>query len=1112
MDDEIIIISNDDYVATVDDKKTSILIWEIENKYLIYKISHKTKGTIQNIYLSNSNTLLASYNDSNEILITDMRNMSTRNPIIKENKIMTLAFSNDEDFLVVADVSGKICFHDIEKNKISKDFNCNLTNINFLGFSFDKNMIIVLNDNKIHFLICKSDEENNEILESCFIIESPHGEEKIKKIHISENAPILVSASDHLIKLWSIEEKNCLNEFKEKKDFRDNLNLSFELPPKFSSINLSSDNRKLVAGNSRGEFSIWDVRTPEKEILGSIGGHISCIYFVKFMDRDTAVISKSIDSVKKWRIFSVKSLEIIDPLALSQDGEKILVIEQNQEMVKEFNFCFKTQKTPFTTNFTPINLLYGSEPKEELVPKYEKWKNLLMKKCYKIWNYKIHFSFDISKACFSNDGSLFVLNNMRKNQIIFLFQSSGQLLKKKTSFRCLKNTDIISFLQFSHQNKYIVAACSRKIFFWEKLNEFLQRKNKIIYEYTPDPFIIEISQGPKQLQFNKIESKIVILDTENVIKIINLKERTIEKKIDHNFFFMQPSADQEFIFLVNSHAIEKFKLVNFESIDKIVNPSIKSIQFSKDGQKIIILKTNNDLSIWNQGFDSRFSHKLYLQCEGDIFLDSHDKLHIIEKNKKILKISNLFENESFIIDNNKNFKFFFDFLNNEKKNENKVEREEFLSIGFGNKGFILPFYHTFLHWVALTGREKEFEKFCDKIYPTLINFDSFFKKDINKLTCLDILFKKKDNTFVIKILDYWITNYKIKELHEKYKNNLYEFLSFEICTELIKLFQDETEILDRFLNFLNGTLFDKSEGLSLPKLKAPLYSVLEEPEISSQFLKEKLLNTLDSNNSSEYVSVKCFYLPNVVDNDKDKNMQFMKELTKLDPKNPIFGNEVLISLIQYKWKSYGRRKYFLNGFYFIIFLVIFIVQSAFILNERIVEKEKLSYDQISYVFDAFLMLYIVNHFFNEVKQIVVMGIKYYLYSFWNLIDLTLFFLVFCAVCLDFSNIKRDREFLEPLKLMNSISMIFCFIRIISYARGVQGSAFMIRLILQVFIDIRYFAMLIIIFIIGLSISGKLFKKCLLSLTKKKTRNNMMNFLIYYFQNNLNYCLYVDLVF
>lgn len=1071
MEDEIIIISNDDYVATVDGKKTSILIWEIESKYFIYKITHKTEGIIRNMFLSNSNTLLASYNDANEILITDMRNMSTRNPIIKENKIMTLAFSNDEIFLVIADNLGKISFHDIEENKIMKEFNSNLLNINFLGFSFDKNMIVALNDNKIHFLTSKSDENNNEILESCFKIESPHGEEKIKKIQISQNAPIFISSSDHLIKLWSMKDKICLNEFKERKDFRDNLNLNFELPPKFSSINLSSDNRKLVAGNSRGEFSIWDVRNPEKEILGSIGGHISWIYFVKFVDRDTALISKSIDSVKKWRIFSVKSLEIIDPLALSQDGEKILVVEQNQEKVKEFNFCFKTQKTVFTTDFTPINLLYGSEPKEVLVSKYEKWKNLLLKKCFKLWNFKIYFSFDISKACFSNDGSMFALNAMKKNQIIFLFQFTGQLLKKKKSFNCLKNSDIIKFLQFSHQNKYIVAVCSRKIFFWEKLSELFQRKNKIIYEYTQDPFFIEVSPEPKQLQFNKIEDKIVILDTENVIKIMNIKERTIEKKIDHNFFYMQLSADHEFIFLVNSYAIEKFKLGNFESIDKIVNPSIKSIQFSNDGQKIIILKTNNDLSIWNQGFDSRFSHKLYLQCEGDIFLDSHDKLHIVEKNKKILKISNLFENESFIIDNNKNFKFFFDFLNNDKKNENKLEREEFLCIGFGNKGFVLPFYHTFLHLVALTGKEKEFEKFCDKIYPNLIDFDSFFKKDINKLTCLDILFKKKDNTFVIKILNYWLANYKIKDLYEKYKNNLYEFLSFEICTELIKLFQDETEILDRFLNFLNGSLLDNSEGLSLPKLKAPIYSVLEEPEISSQFLKEKLLNKLDSNNSSEYVSVKCLYLPNVVDNDNDKNMQFMKELTKLDPTNPIFGNEVLISLIQYKWKSYGRRKYFLNGLYFIIFLVIFIVQSAFILNERIVEEEKKSYDQISYIFDAFLMFYVVSHFINEIKQMVIMGIKYYFYSFWNLIDLTLFFLVFCAVCLDFLNIKRDKALLEPLKLMNSISMIFCFIRIISYARGVQGSAFMIRLILQVFIDIRYFAMLIIIFIIGLSVSG-----------------------------------------
>ena len=52
----------------------------------------------------------------------------------------------------------------------------------------------------------------------------------------------------------------------------------------------------------------------------------------------------------------------------------------------------------------------------------------------------------------------------------------------------------------------------------------------------------------------------------------------------------------------------------------------------------------------------------------------------------------------------------------------------------------------------------------------------------------------------------------------------------------------------------------------------------------------------------------------------------MKDLTLLEPKNPIFENEVIVNMIKYKWTTYGRKFFFRESLAILIFLIVFIIQ------------------------------------------------------------------------------------------------------------------------------------------------------------------------------------------
>ncbi len=110
-----------------------------------------------------------------------------------------------------------------------------------------------------------------------------------------------------------------------------------------------------------------------------------------------------------------------------------------------------------------------------------------------------------------------------------------------------------------------------------------------------------------------------------------------------------------------------------------------------------------------------------------------------------------------------------------------------------------------------------------------------------------------------------------------------------------------------------------------------------------------------------------------------------------------------------------------------------------------------------------------SHF--HFRKNIFFQINNYFNSFWNINDIL--YISFCLISTMLDLCSCFNLFLEYdiLKAMQTLTIFFAFFRLMSYARGIEGSSFMIKLIMQVIKDIRYFLVLMILFIVTLSSSG-----------------------------------------
>ena len=244
----------------------------------------------------------------------------------------------------------------------------------------------------------------------------------------------------------------------------------------------------------------------------------------------------------------------------------------------------------------------------------------------------------------------------------------------------------------------------------------------------------------------------------------------------------------------------------------------------------------------------------------------------------------------------------------------------------------------------------------------------------------------------------------------------------------------------------------------------------------------------------------CYITPN-------EFQEFFENLSDFPSTHPIFKNEAFVLLIEHLWIN-QTKNYFLKDFYiFLLFLILVCINLLWIFPERISREDLLKeipkdnsldgsngaqrdtwagYSLASVVLDLVTIIVIVFFFMlNELKSFLSQSVsgfsnklKSHFSSFWEWIDLLLIIMGLLSSILDLTYILHPsfyqaEDSLLTIKVLYFIFLLFCWIRILDFARGFKITSALIRLIARVISDMFGFLIVLFITIIGVGLSSTL---------------------------------------
>ena len=196
-------------------------------------------------------------------------------------------------------------------------------------------------------------------------------------------------------------------------------------------------------------------------------------------------------------------------------------------------------------------------------------------------------------------------------------------------------------------------------------------------------------------------------------------------------------------------------------------------------------------------------------------------------------------------------------------------------------------------------------------------------------------------------------------------------------------------------------------------------------------------------------------------------------LVKLKSKHQIFASKGVQAILNYKWEKYGRKIFLRKAIVHFIYLVIFNVNSLFIFENRLIPDINQHYNMtlVSKIFDGILLTYGLYFIYSSIIKFFILGKKNTLNSLWNYIRILNIFLCNTTLIMDMFNCFGFHSYEKELKALHSIALLLSWLYMVGFSRGFEGTAFMIRIMIQVVIDLRFFLLIMILVLFSLSFSG-----------------------------------------
>ena len=362
-----------------------------------------------------------------------------------------------------------------------------------------------------------------------------------------------------------------------------------------------------------------------------------------------------------------------------------------------------------------------------------------------------------------------------------------------------------------------------------------------------------------------------------------------------------------------------------------------------------------------------------------------------------------------------------------------------------------PFNYSIFQYLFYIQNDKALINLYELVYQNKLYFH--FKHNYFEQNEIDVAFKLKDRGNLENLLNFFVEN-----------AGQYDNINFPNSITL----KNVVDILS--IDYQNVVPLIESRLIPSFSQETPRKSILK--KIKIQLLDTntpKTFKWIPQPTKEEFsipIEVKFFNIPHLF---SYKNNSFFKAIADLPADHQIYNSPIITLLLKARLKQFPKRIYYFDLIIFLIYFIIFTLNAIFLVNTKKFVKAFIATNILVIIF-AFLFLIqeIIQFFLNKKNKLLKLN-SYF--DFWNIIDWIIISLGFTCGGL---GIHYNKESNVKVNMIFSATLLIVWIRMFSYTMINKKMSFLIRMILEVFKEMRYFIIILFFLILELSFSSNFF--------------------------------------
>ena len=265
------------------------------------------------------------------------------------------------------------------------------------------------------------------------------------------------------------------------------------------------------------------------------------------------------------------------------------------------------------------------------------------------------------------------------------------------------------------------------------------------------------------------------------------------------------------------------------------------------------------------------------------------------------------------------------------------------------------------------------------------------------------------------------------------------------------------------------------------------YNLMLLPSVHLQlFSRKKSIVPENVQRDDQLINMTAFVLPlpNIVQAGFNRST-LLGLIVQSEPSLPleVYSYPAVRALVGYKWREYGYElamKMLGMHLAFVAALSLFCIWLPFSLNSPTTTDEFGNIIYIGYVRASFACLALCDFIaiifiILEVRQFIHKGVLASLQDIWNIMDVASFILIIAinplfAIAVDLFSVSIHEDTDTALVIISSIESVLVWSRVLYFLLAYQATGPLVRMILQVFRDIKYFILLLVCTMIGFGLA------------------------------------------